>query len=199
MAPKFASFGIAATADKSPSGYSSPMVQLPDGTFVMDSRNIADALEALQPQPSLRLDSGYVERTQAAVLAVGTALAPLCIPRVPELLLNPSSAAYFQRTRAERFGMTLEELARSEKAGEEAWEKAREGIEEIGRILREHGEGPFVLGETPSYADVILAGYWAFAKKLDKGGDVFGRGMGMDEAFPKHWEACQGFLERDDH
>ena len=198
MAPKFASFGIAATADRSPSGYSSPMVQLPDGTFVMDSRRIADALEALQPEPSLRLDSGFVERTQKAVLDVGGALTPICIPRVPELLLNPPSAEYFQRTRAVRFGMTLDELAKSEKAGEAAWEKAKPGIEEIIAILHEHEEGPYVLGETASYADLILAGFWAFARKLDKGGDVFGRGMGLDEAIPKHWEACQRFLERDD-
>lgn len=199
MAPKFKAFGIAATAERSPSGYSSPMVRMPDGTYVMDSRNIADALETLQPEPSLRLDSGYVERTQKAVLDVGGNLAPICIPRVPELLLNPSSAEYFQRTRAVRFGMTLSELAQSDKAGEAAWEKAKPGIEEIITILHEHEDGPYVLGKTPSYADLILAGFWAFAKKLDKGGDVFGRGMSLDEAIPKHWEACQKFLERDDH
>ena len=175
------------------------MAQLPDGTYVMDSRNIADSLEALHPEPSFQLDSGYIERVQKAVLDVGAALAPICIPRVPELLLNPSSAEYFQRTRAVRFGMTLDELAKSEKAGEAAWEKAQPSIKEIIDILHEHEEGPFVLGKTPSYADLILAGYWAFAKKLDKGGDVFERALGMDEAFPKHWEACQKFLEREDH
>jgi len=199
MGPKFKEFGIAATATNSPSGYSSPMVQLPDGTYVMDSRNIADSLEALHPEPSFQLDSGYVERTQKAVLDVGAALAPLCLPRVPELLLNPSSAEYFQRTRAVRFGMTLDELARSEKGGEAAWEKAMPSIREIAAILHEHEDGPYVLGEKASYADLIIAGYWAFAKKLDKGGDVFGRGMGVDEVFGRHWEACQKFLERDDH
>jgi len=198
MAPKFKAFGIAPTAEKSPSGYSCPTVQMPDGTFVMDSRNIADALEALKPEPSLQLNSGYVERTQKAVLDVGGALSPICLPRVPELLLNPSSAEYFERTRKERFGMTLSKLAQSGRAGEAAWAKAKPGIEEIIKILHEHEDGPYVLGKTASYADLILAGFWAFAKKLDKGGDVFGRGMGLDEAIPKHWEACQGFLERDD-
>lgn len=198
MAAKFKAFGLAPTADRSPSGYSSPMVRLPDGTYVMDSRNIADALEILKPEPSLLLDSGYVERTQKAVLDVGGALAPICIPRVPELLLNPSSAEYFQRTRKDRFGMTLSELAKSDRAGEAAWEKAEPGIQELIKILHEHEEGPYVLGKTPSYADLILAGFWAFAKKLDQEGDVFGRGMKVDEAIPRHWEACQGFLARDD-
>jgi glutathione S-transferase len=201
MGPSFKALGIAplaATETKSPSGYSSPMIQLPDGSYLMDSRNIADALETLQPEPSLQLNSGYVERTQKAVLDVGGALTPICIPRVPELLLGERSAEYFQRTRKERFGMTLDELARSEKGGEAAWEEAKPGIQEIVAILHEHEEGPYMLGETASYADLILAGYWAFLKKLDKGGDVFERLMGADEAFVKHWEACQKFLERDD-
>jgi glutathione S-transferase len=114
------------------------------------------------------------------------------------MLLSERSAEYFQRTRKERFGMTLDELARSEKGGEAAWENAKPSIQEIVAILHEHGKGPYVLGETASYADLILAGYWAFLKKLDKGGDVFGRLMKSDEVFPKHWEACQKFLERDD-
>lgn len=198
MAPKFQSLGLAATADRSPSGYSSPMVQLPDGSYVMDSRHIADALEILKPEPSLQLNSGYVERVQKVVLDIGQSLAPITIPRVPELLLNPSSAAYFQETRAKRFGMTLAELAQSDKAGEAAWEKAQPSIEDLIKILHEHEDGPFILGKTPSYPDLILAGFFAFAKKLDQG-DIFERGMAFDEAIPRHWEACQGFLERDDY
>jgi glutathione S-transferase len=197
MASQFKSYGLAPTAEKSPSGYSCPMVRLPNGTYVMDSRNIADALEKLQPEPSLRLDSDYVERVQKAILAIGAALTPIMIPRVPEMLLTPASAEYFLRTRKERFGMSLPELAASEKAGEAAWEKAAPAIGELVGILRENEGGPFVLGEEASYADLIVAGYWAMAKKLDRG-DVFGRAMGLDEAFPKHWEACQEFLQRDD-
>jgi len=34
---------------------------------------------------------------------------------------------------------------------------------------------------------------------LDKEGDLFGRVMGADGTFGKHWEACQPWLERDDH
>jgi hypothetical protein len=61
------------------------------------------------------------------------------------------------------------------------------------------GDGPFVLGGEASYADFVLAGFWAFLKKLDQGGNLFGRIMGVDEAFGRHWEACQPFLERDDY
>lgn len=199
MAEKFKSFGLPPTADNSPSGYSIPAVRMPDGSYIMDSRNIADALETLQPEPSLRLDSGYVERTQEAVLATQKALAPNVMPRIPERLLNPRSAEYFRATRAKRFGMPLEELARSPMAGEKAWENAKPSIDELIAILHEHEDGPFVLGKTPSYADLILAGFWSFAKNLDQDGDLFEKGMGIDGAIREHWEACRGYLERDDH
>lgn len=166
----------------------------------MESRNIADVLEQIQPSPSLRLDSGYVERVQNAVLAVGKALTPIAIPRVAEMLLNPESEEYFRRTRKERFGgVELVDLARSEKAGEPAWKEAEGGLEELVKILGENADGPYVLGGEASYADLILAGFWAFLNKLDKGGDLFGRVMGVGEVFGKHWEACQEFLERDDY
>jgi glutathione S-transferase len=203
MAPYFSSLGIPpATGPNvtSPTGYSSPTIRLPSGAFVVDSRNIADALEQLQPEPSLRLHSSYVERVQDAVLSVGKALAPIAIPRVPEMLLNPESEEYFRRTRRGRFdGIELVDLARSERAGEAAWEGAEGGLKDLVAILGENGGGPFVLGEEASYADFVLAGFWAFMKKLDKEGDLFGRVMGVDGAFGRHWEACQPWLERDDY
>jgi len=166
----------------------------------MESRNIADVLEKIQPSPSLRLDSGYVERVQNAVLAVAKPLSPIAIPRVPEMLLNPESEEYFRRTRKARFdGVELADLAKSEKAGEQAWKEAEGGLKDLVKILGENAEGPYVLGKEASYADLILAGFWAFLNKLDKGGDLFGRIMGVDEAFGKHWEACQEYLERDDY
>lgn len=196
MAAKFKAFGIAATADNSPSGWSIPAVRMPDGTYIMDSRKIADALEELKSEPSLRLNSGYVERTQKAVLDTHQALAPTVMPRVPELLLNPVSADYFRETRKKRFGMPLSELEKSPKAGEAAWESAGPTLQALVEMLNEHNSGPFVLGEEPSYADLILAGYWAFIKRVDKN-DIFERLMSYDGAFPKHWEACQIFLQHD--
>lgn len=196
MAAKFKSFGIPATAEKSPSGWSIPAVHMPDGTYIMESRKIADALEMLKPEPSLQLNSGYVERTQQAIQDAQDALTPVVIPKVPALLLNPPSADYFYETRKVRFGMSLHELAKSPKGGQVAWESAGPALQALAGILHENDGGPFVLGEQASYSDMILAGYWAFLKKLDEG-DIFDRMMGIDAAFRKHWEAVQVFLQRD--
>jgi len=164
----------------------------------MDSLAIAKALEKLQPEPSLHLDSGYTDRCQTAVLETQKAIMPIAVARIPAKVLNEASARYFSETREKRFGMPLPELAQSEKA-QNAWTNAQPGIDELKAILHEHEEGPYVMGKTVSFADFIVAGLWRFVEILDEGGDLFERGMKMDEAFTKHYEACGEWLRRDDH
>ncbi|KAK0314648.1 hypothetical protein LTR01_001472 [Friedmanniomyces endolithicus] len=178
--------------------YSSPAVRFSDGTYVMDSDNIVHALDRMQPEPSLHLDNGYTDRVQAAVLEAHVALVPINLPRVPVKLLRPASREYFETTREKRFGMPLEELAKSEKAGESAWKAAEPGMEKLRAILHEHEEGPYVMGKTVSFADFHIAGFWRFVQVLDEDGDVFDRGMRFDESFPKHFDACKEWLRRDD-
>ena len=177
--------------------YTSPVAKLPDGTYVMDSRKIAEALDKLQPEPSLHTDkTDLIDRTQKAVLATNSGLAPIGIPRVPIKLLNNKSASYFNETRAERFGMPLTELAKSDKAGENAWKNAQPGLEEIAKILNEDKSGPFVMGKEVSFADFIIGGWFRFAKKLDEGGDLFERGLKFDKSFEEHYEATKKWFEK---
>jgi glutathione S-transferase len=164
----------------------------------MDSYAIATEIDRRHPSPPLRLDSPGVARTQAAVDRVVEALAPVAIPRVPGMILNPVSREFCDDARfRRRFGVTLRELEEGEKGGEAAWGNAREGLEEVRGLLGEHA-GPFVLGEEPSYADFILAGVWGFCERLDQGGDLYGRLMEMDEKFREHHEACRPWMKRDD-
>jgi glutathione S-transferase len=147
IAPLFKSFGIAPNpAGSAPTPYAIPAVRMPDGRYVMDSAKIAEALEAQQPSPSLQLASPRVGRTQEAVQLTDKALTPVAKPRVPETVLNPGSAEYFRRTRSQRFGMPLEELARSELAGEAAWTGAAEGLARVRGVLAEDEAGPYVMG-----------------------------------------------------
>ncbi|EMC92108.1 hypothetical protein BAUCODRAFT_276412 [Baudoinia panamericana UAMH 10762] len=200
IAPTLKSYSVPPNDPKdSTAQYSSPAVKLPDGTYVMESLKIARALEKLQPEPSLHLDNGYTERMQSAAQKVLQSLAPIGMPRIPVKLLNEASQPYFNETRSKRFGMSLPELAKSQMAGETAWKKAEPAMEEIKTILHEHEEGPYVMGKTVSYADFILVGLWRFVELLDEDGDMFGRGMNFDEAFPKHYEACKQWIKRDDH
>ena len=201
LKPKFTSFGIPPNdKETNPNAtFSSPAVRLSDGTYIMDSLKIARALEKLQPEPSLHLDNGYTDRVQEVVLDINKALSPIGIPRVSAHILNEVSATYFSETRAKRFGMPLEQLAKSDKAGETAWENAQPHIDALREILKEHPEGPYVMGKTVSFADLIIAGFFRFAEILDQDGDYFGRAMKIDESFGRHYEACKQWLERDSH
>ena len=120
IAPKFSAFGITRNPQGA-RGYGIPAIRNANGKYIMDSRVIADALEELQPEPSLHLDNGYVDRVQDAVQKTLVALAPIGMPRIPEKLLNPASQPYFNETRAKTLGMSLKELAVSDRAGESAW------------------------------------------------------------------------------
>jgi glutathione S-transferase len=197
--PTFKTLGIAPNAPgKASTAYSIPAVRMPDGRYIMESMSIAEALEALQPSPSLQLASPLLPPTQDAVKRVVEALAPIAKPRVPEMILNPGSVEYFERTRSKRHGMSLQDLARSELAGEAAWTAASEGLMQLQRLLAENMAGPYIMGADSGFADFVLAGMWRFVQLLDRDSDLFGRLIGYDENFARHFAACDKWLQRDD-
>ncbi|OQN96732.1 hypothetical protein B0A48_17156 [Cryoendolithus antarcticus] len=197
LEPKFKSFSIPPNPAGSLAAYSSPAVRMPDGTYIMDSRAIADALEKLHPEPSLHLESECVEKVQKLVLELWDALRPIAMPRIPTTVLSPASAEYFERTRAVRFGMTLTELGKSDQAGPKAWENARSGIAAMKAVLEEH-KGPYVLGKEASYGDLIWAGFWHMMSRLSEDRDLIEgfRKQGGD-VFDRHFDACKQWYEKD--
>ncbi|QIW94626.1 hypothetical protein AMS68_000144 [Peltaster fructicola] len=194
--PKFKSLGIPANdPSHNPVKYSIPAVRMPDGRLIMDSRAIADALEEIQPSPSLKLNNGYVDRTQKTLAAVMTPLRPEIMPNIPALLPE-RSAEYFERTREQQFGMPLAALAKSDRAGDAAWKAAEPHIPELEKLLKEN-DGPFIAGKEPSYADFIVGGFWIFLQKANK--KLYERLTGYSPAFDEHWRAVSKWFERDDH
>ena len=164
----------------------------------MDSRKIGEALDKLQPEPSLHMDEKEaIDRALAAVGATFEHLRPIGMPRIPERLLNPRSAEYFQETRAKRFGMSLADLAVSDKAGENAWKNAEPGMRDLKNVLTEK-DGPYVLGEEASFADFAIGGFWTMVKLLDQDGDLYDRLMSFDGSFPEHASAVSKWFEKDD-
>ena len=112
----------------------------------MDSRKIADVLEKEYPSPPLHLDSPILKKVEELVPGCIMSLGPVFMPRIPQFVLNPPSAEYFSRTRAERFGMDLTQLEK-EKGGERAWKVAESKWKELGILLKAEG-GPFFMGKT---------------------------------------------------
>jgi glutathione S-transferase len=93
--------------------------------------------------------------------------------------------------------MSLEELGKSEKA-QNAKQNAEPFFKDLVNLLNENKKGPYVLGKEVSFADFIVAGFWFFIKKMDRG-DLFDWLMSHDASFPEHMKACQKWFERDDH
>lgn len=165
----------------------------------MDSRPIATELDRLHPSPSLHLDSPVLPKVEALIpKAIRNPLLGLIMPRVPRNLLNESSAAYFETTRAERFGCSLSELE-AKTSEEEAWKEAAPALREMAEPLEEGGGrgGPFYLGPTVSYTDFVVVGALQFVKKVDE--RLFERIVGMEPALGKLYDACGRWLERDSH
>lgn len=155
-------------------------------------------LEEKYPNPPLHLDSPVLAQIEALMPKVlMPTMNPVLMPRVPRNILNPPSAAYFLRTRAERFGMPLDEFEKSEKGGDMAWASAEPGFQKLAELLTKNPDGPFFLGATVSYADFIVVAYFHFFKVL--GDDIFDRLMAVDPSFPALYDACAQWFKRNNH
>ena len=181
--------------------YSSPTIRLPDGTMVMNSANIIPKLEAKYPKPSLYLETGLHKEAEKLITDLGLATWWDGMVTTKDELLPPRSSEYFARTRKEVFGASLEDCAAA-KGGETAWKNAVEPIKKLAAFMKEHrkkGEedGPFVLGNEPSYADfMIVTMFECYERCHDESYQkVVVEG---DLSFKALHEACRPWLKRDD-
>ena len=194
IAPKLESLGLAPNTEGA--SYTSPAIVLPDGRPFMDSRIIAAELENLHPSPSLHLNSPVLPQVEALMLkTVSLPLRGVIMPKIPKNLLNPPSAEYFERTRAKRFGCPLSELEKKT-SEDEAWKNAEPAIYELAELLKKQS-GPFFLGETVSYADLILVATLQFLKRIER--RLFDKIVSIAPAFGKVYDASEGWLEREAH
>lgn len=180
--------------------YTSPTVQLPDGSFVSDSTRVAPKLESLYPEPSLHLDAALHDSVADAVEAVVSGTIASSLLLLLEVLPERSSK-FFAEDRAKRFGMPLEDLA-ANYGGDPAWQAAEApggSLEQLLNVLTKHrkDEGPFVLGSQVSYGDFIVAGLFESYKTIDS--KAYERLISFDKSFKDLHEACQPWLQRDDH
>lgn len=125
----------------------------------MDSRKIAAELEKRYPSPPLHLDAEQLPKVEKILAESMGCMRGVLMPKVARNLLNPPSQEYFERTRAQRFGMPMSQLE-EELGGDEAWNQLKPALQAIGDILRQNG-GPFVLGKEGTLADSF--GYHAVA------------------------------------
>lgn len=148
----------------------------------------------------------------------------LLAPRNPRNILNPRSAEYFEQTRKEQFGMSLDEFEKSVPE-DQVWQNATKALGEVAQLLKEDPSGPFFMGKTGSlillahtfyfflqrwisrlltldffavsYADFVAVGAFQFYKRSEQA--IFDRAMAVDPVLLELYNACRPWLERDSY
>jgi glutathione S-transferase len=194
IAPKLKSFGIPPGSDPE-TPYTLPAVRFPDGTYVMDSKNIIAEVVKRYPEPAyppMRIEEPMRLR---AIDGIRQAFGPLhanVIPQVPVKCLNDASAEFFHRTRAAQFGMNLAEY-QDKNGGEKAWEESKPGFEALAALLRE-SPGPYFMGENVTYPDFVTVGFLYFVRRM-VGEEDWKKVQEWPELI-NLYEACSKWLER---
>lgn len=161
----------------------------------MDSASIAKFLESTYPDPPVQLTSDLGDEVETRARAVvGKAFRMSVLPR--ELaILSPRAQDYFRRSCEASLGHSLEDSIDPEKE-EENWRALDDGMRAVGALMLTHkAEGPFILGERPSYADFSLAGAIHSARVVDEG--VFQRIIKFP-GFVDIYDACLPYMEKRD-
>lgn len=200
VAVTYLSDGIpSVTAQQVGKPYTIPTVRFPDGTWVMDSKKIAEAIEARYPSPSANLQSPYQAKMEQLVSPMILTLFGLVIKEIPDNLLNKSSEDYWNKHRAERVGMPVDKFAEL-KGGQTALDAARTPLEEITKLYKEHSEGAFLEGNSPIYADFLWVSLLVFIRRSTPAWfDRFLRTTGDAKLHEAVLTASGPYLERNGH
>lgn len=151
---------------KKPDGspyYTLPAIHDPStNTYLADSFTIAEYLEKTYPDTPSIFPHGTASLQHAFIFALTPSLTPvrtLIVPLIFPKLGTKHSEEYFRRTREDKFGKTLEDILPVGNERIELWAKFREGMNQVDKCMaKTDAKGPFVMGDTISWADFLLSG-----------------------------------------
>jgi len=162
--------------------YTLPVIYDPStDKFIADTPLIAEYLDktypdtpSLFPYNSLALQASFGPALNATIIpSIIGFLVPLVCSR-----LNPVSAKFFRETRESVAGVPYEALAFKEEEADEKWVKVHEAFGKVDAWYQKSGgQHPFLLGDTVSWADVVVASYlrqfkYVFGEDSQKWNDV---------------------------
>ena len=166
----------------------------------MNSRKIADAIEAKYPEPPAQVASPYSEKMESTVASITFPMFGLLINQVPRRLLNPRSAEYWDKDRAEMVGMPSCGTFEEAKGGQGAIDAGKEGLEKITAMYKENAAGPLLTGKKPIYADFIWVSFLIFLERSNP--DWFPKlleATGDAELHKAVMTACTPYMTRNGH
>ncbi|KIM41198.1 hypothetical protein M413DRAFT_445896 [Hebeloma cylindrosporum] len=148
--------------------YTLPAIHDPStGVYISDSIRIAEYLERTYPDTPQVFPHNTLPLQDAFVVAFAgnlTALWNFIIPAICDKL-SPRSEEYFRRTREKSFGKAMEDIVPKGEVAVAEWAKFKEGMGKIDAwYAKNRGKGPFLLGETPSWGDIVIASYFLWMR-----------------------------------
>lgn len=186
--------GIPPAATESTIKYTVPTIHhIPSNKSIMESAQIAEFLESTYPDQPVPLTSELGREIESKARAVvGTIFGKSVMAREVNIL-SPRAGEYFRKTREPKIGRRLEELLANE---DETWDAADGDIRAVGDLMQKNkADGPFLLGDRPSYTDFFIAGALQNARVIDEG--VFQRIFKYD-GYKQIYEACLPYMEKED-
>ncbi|KAG8220972.1 hypothetical protein J3R82DRAFT_2477 [Butyriboletus roseoflavus] len=164
------------TKDDGTPAYTLPIINDPNtGKVIADSFLIAEYLDATYPNGNTLFPSGtkpLVEAFESSVVGAIGGILPLQLA-ISCFILNPPSEKYFRATREAKFGQKIEAFSPEGPKRDADLAKGKEGLAQVDNWLAK-SDGKFVLGNTVSYADAVLAGWltWIKVTKVIWGNNV---------------------------
>lgn len=158
----------------------------------MDSPAIAQFLESKYPNPPLPLTSELGREIEGKSRSIiGRTLSGSIMPREINIL-SPRAQEYFRRTREASIGRRLEDVLDLEQE-ERGWLAVDPELRAVGELMRTNkAQGPFLLGEKPTYTDFFIAGALQAARMVDEG--TFQR-IFKYPGYKDIYEGCQPYME----
>ncbi|KAF8965878.1 hypothetical protein BDZ97DRAFT_738541 [Flammula alnicola] len=160
-------FGIAANIKRNGEPcYTLPAIHDPStGVYIGDSIRIAEYLEKQYPNKptvfpynTLGLQMEFETAFWTQLRAMWQFIVPAAFPR-----LNEASKEFYRRTRENSFGKKLEDIAPTGDDAVKEWAKVEEGFGKAAVWYSKNGgKGPFLMGETLSWADLVVGAYLAW-------------------------------------
>ena len=174
---------------------------LPDETYIMESKKIAQYLEEKHPSPPLHLNAPELAKLESLLPALHTrdSLVRVYFPLVPQRILSGYSQEYWRRTREEWIGQSIPDFERTSTL-EQAFEASAPILKQVTELLQSKPEGPFFLGKTVSYVDFVWGAYFLWMREMgDEVFDLFVRATGDAEANLDFFRALSEWWGRNDH
>ncbi|KAA1475686.1 hypothetical protein DENSPDRAFT_842497 [Dentipellis sp. KUC8613] len=150
--------------------YTLPVLEDPNtGAIISESFSIAEYLDATYPNTLQLIPKG----TKALQIMFRDIFEEKVFWKMLETQvlrivaqLSPESAVFWREKVGKVLGKKPEDLLPDERAKEERWNQALQGLSVLDRWASQNESGPFIMGDVPSFADAVLTAHLIWLKTL---------------------------------